>query len=109
MTSLLERARARALEAKKKEKPRMRVMAITNMPAPEEPQSKRLPQDRGEHVVGGKCPHCTGGKYFNHTKRLWAKCFRCDGKGALSASDLLFYNHRRSNGLALSQVYGGLD
>lgn len=51
---------------------------------------------RGEHVAGGKCPHCAGiGRYRFHTDPTRNdKCFRCDGKGVLNTRDLAFLTKR---------------
>jgi hypothetical protein len=51
---------------------------------------------RSEHLVGGKCPHCSGtGRYRFHTDASRNdKCYRCDGKGVLNARDLGFLTKR---------------
>ena len=51
---------------------------------------------RGQHVVGGQCPHCSGtGRYRFHTDPTRNdKCFRCDGKGTLNERDLAFLDRR---------------
>lgn len=51
---------------------------------------------REGHRVGGVCPHCNGsGRYRFHTDASRNdKCYRCDGKGRLSAKDLAYLDRR---------------
>ncbi len=51
---------------------------------------------RESHSVGGLCPHCNGsGRYRFHTDASRnEKCYRCDGKGRLSAKDLAYLDRR---------------
>lgn len=105
--SMMERIQQLAAAPKPKaEKPRIRVMALVGT-TPATP-STTLPHDRGAHAVGHACPHCTGGSYFNHTKRTWGKCFRCHGKGVLDTRDMEFYTARKEHGRPLCKVYGGV-
>lgn len=55
-----------------------------------------LQAKRTDHVVGSTCPHCNGtGRYRFHTDSSRnEKCFRCNGKGTLTAKDLAYLDRR---------------
>lgn len=57
--------------------------------------AKKLPKESTQHIVGGRCPHCSGtGRYAWHLYDKKEKCFRCHGKGFLNQRDIQFYNDR---------------
>ena len=71
-------------------------------------QRSALPIENPVHVLGGQCPHCGGsGRYLNHQRRCWGKCFRCDGKGVLDPFDIALLRLRLNGGGPVCQIFGG--
>lgn len=110
MSRLLEKLERLSTAAKARafcKKPRIRVYAgalvtdvmlklVLGIETAAQKLERWAESKRSEHVVGGKCPHCSGtGRYRFHTDPARNdKCYRCDGKGVLNARDLGFLAKR---------------
>ena len=104
----LERAKPKPRYRVKNGKVVMRMAAVLAEPKPASNIRKvaaKLPTEKGEHVAGGRCPHCKGsGRYAWHLYETTEKCFRCHGKGVLNNRDIQFYTNRINNGGPVNRV-----
>lgn len=79
-------------------KPRYRTAPakVEHIPTFAERLARWADAKRDQHRAGGTCPHCNGtGRYRFHTNVMRnEKCFRCDGKGTLTAKDLAYLDRR---------------